>query len=71
MDVLKFQVYGYARKLAKIGIAEALVESLHEGLNSPGLVSASIALKAIAVNVSKRNLIIEYLFSIRYVTLVE
>ena len=28
------------------------MDSLHAGLSSPGLVSASIALKAIAVNVS-------------------
>ncbi|XP_028765879.1 armadillo repeat-containing protein 6 [Neltuma alba] len=48
--VVASQVYGYARKFAKIGIAEALVDSLHSGLTSPGLVSASIALKAIAVN---------------------
>ncbi|KAF7840868.1 armadillo repeat-containing protein 6 [Senna tora] len=48
--VVASQVYGYARKFAKIGIAGALVDSLHEGLASPGLVSASIALKAIAVN---------------------
>ncbi|KAK4563018.1 hypothetical protein RGQ29_005488 [Quercus rubra] len=48
--VVASQVYGYARRLAKIGIARALVDSLHAGLSSPGLVSASIALKAIAVN---------------------
>lgn len=44
------QVYGYARNFAKIGIAEALVDSLHEGLTSPSLVSACVALKAVAVN---------------------
>lgn len=44
------QVFGYARKFAKIGIAEALVDSLHEGLTSPSLVSACVALKAVAVN---------------------
>uniref|UniRef100_A0A2P2JI90 LRRK2 ARM repeat domain-containing protein n=1 Tax=Rhizophora mucronata TaxID=61149 RepID=A0A2P2JI90_RHIMU len=44
------QVYGYARRFAKIGIAGALVDSLHAGLTSPSLVSASIALKAVAVN---------------------
>ncbi|KAK2991476.1 hypothetical protein RJ640_016511 [Escallonia rubra] len=44
------QVYGYARRFAKKGIAEVLVNSLHEGLTSPSLVSASIALKAVAVN---------------------
>ncbi|XP_022972348.1 armadillo repeat-containing protein 6 [Cucurbita maxima] len=48
--VVASQVYGYARRFAKIGIANALVDSLHGGLNSPGLVSASIALKAVAVN---------------------
>jgi hypothetical protein len=48
----KCQVYGYARNFAKIGVAGALVDSLHAGLSSPGLVSASIALKAITVNVS-------------------
>lgn len=46
------QVYGYARKFAKIGIAEALMGSLQAELSSPSLVSASIALKAVAVNVS-------------------
>lgn len=50
--LIKLQVYGYARRFAKIGIANALVDSLHGGLNSAGLVSASIALKAVAVNVS-------------------
>ncbi|XP_057534628.1 uncharacterized protein LOC130812972 [Amaranthus tricolor] len=44
------QVYGYARQFAKIGIAEALMDSLHEGLTSPTLVSTSVALKAVAVN---------------------
>ncbi|KAK9287173.1 hypothetical protein L1049_015584 [Liquidambar formosana] len=48
--VVASQVYGYARRFAKIGIAGALVDSLHEGLTSPSLVSASIALKAVAVN---------------------
>ncbi|KAM6541679.1 hypothetical protein CsatB_006126 [Cannabis sativa] len=48
--VLASQVYGYARKFAKIGIAEALVASLQTELTSPSLVSASIALKAVAVN---------------------
>ncbi|KAF7143772.1 hypothetical protein RHSIM_Rhsim05G0080700 [Rhododendron simsii] len=43
-------VYGYARRFAKIGIAEVLVDSLKEGLNSPSLVSATITLKAVAVN---------------------
>ncbi|KAJ8450818.1 hypothetical protein Cgig2_032443 [Carnegiea gigantea] len=44
------QVFGYARNFAKIGIAEALVDCLHEGLTSPSLVSACVALKAVAVN---------------------
>lgn len=48
--VVASQVYGYARRFAKIGIANALVDSLHGGLNSDGLVSASIALRAVAVN---------------------
>ncbi|XP_061376319.1 uncharacterized protein LOC133318346 [Gastrolobium bilobum] len=48
--VVASQVYGYARKFAKIGIAEALVDSLRAGLSSPNLVSACITLKAIAVN---------------------
>ncbi|MFS7998415.1 putative armadillo repeat-containing protein [Helianthus anomalus] len=50
--VVASQVYGYARQFAKVGIAEALVESLKDGISSPGLVSATIALKAVAVNVS-------------------
>ncbi|XP_020232888.1 armadillo repeat-containing protein 6 [Cajanus cajan] len=48
--VVASQVYGYARKFAKIGIAEALVDSLSAGLSSPDLVSACTTLKAIAVN---------------------
>ncbi|KGN43949.1 armadillo repeat-containing protein 6 [Cucumis sativus] len=48
--VVASQVYGYARRFAKIGIANALVDSLHEGLNSSGLVSACIALRAVSVN---------------------
>ncbi|TKY69175.1 Armadillo repeat-containing protein 6 [Spatholobus suberectus] len=48
--VVASQVYGYARKFAKIGIAEALVDSLSTGLSSPDLVSACTTLKAIAVN---------------------
>jgi len=49
-----FQVYGYARKFAKIGIAEALVDSLSAGgLCSSDLVSACTTLKVIAVNVSE------------------
>uniref|UniRef100_A0A7N0VD33 LRRK2 ARM repeat domain-containing protein n=1 Tax=Kalanchoe fedtschenkoi TaxID=63787 RepID=A0A7N0VD33_KALFE len=48
--VVASQVYGYARRFAKIGIAGALVDLLHEGITSPSLVSASIALKSIAVN---------------------
>lgn len=52
-NTLYFQVYGYARKFAKIGITDALVDSLHTGLSSPDLVSACITLKATAVNVSE------------------
>lgn len=48
--VVASEVYGYARRFANIGIAEALLESLQAGLSSPGLVSACIALKAVAVN---------------------
>ncbi|XVE49157.1 hypothetical protein DITRI_Ditri01bG0059600 [Diplodiscus trichospermus] len=48
--VVASEVYGYARRFAKIGIARTLVESLHGGLSWPSLVSASIALKAVAVN---------------------
>ncbi|KAJ6985393.1 armadillo repeat-containing protein 6-like [Populus alba x Populus x berolinensis] len=48
--VVASQVYGYTRRFAKIGIARALGESLRAGLTSPSLVSASIALKAVAVN---------------------
>jgi hypothetical protein len=47
-----FQVYGYARTFAKLGIATALTEALQAGIGSDSLVSASTALKAIAVNVS-------------------
>lgn len=48
--VVASEVYGYARRFAKIGIVEALVDSLHEGIKVPSLVSAAVALKAIAVN---------------------
>ncbi|KAL2927580.1 Armadillo repeat-containing protein 6 [Bienertia sinuspersici] len=48
--VVASQVYGYARQFAKVGITDALVVSLHEGLTSPTLVSAAVALKAVAVN---------------------
>ncbi|KAH7865499.1 hypothetical protein Vadar_007458 [Vaccinium darrowii] len=48
--VVASQVYGYARRFAKTGIAEVLVESLKEGLSSPSLVSATVTLKAVAVN---------------------
>lgn len=51
--VFKLQVYGYARKFAKIGIAGALVGSLQVKLSSPSLVSASTALRALSVNVSE------------------
>ncbi|KAB2634764.1 armadillo repeat-containing protein 6 [Pyrus ussuriensis x Pyrus communis] len=45
------QVYGYAQKFAKIEIVGALVESIRVGLSSSSLVSASIALKDVAVNI--------------------
>lgn len=48
--VVASQVYGYARKFAKVGIADALVEAVHDGLDSASFVSACIALKAVAVN---------------------
>ncbi|KAK6776163.1 hypothetical protein RDI58_027164 [Solanum bulbocastanum] len=48
--VVASEVYGYARRFAKIGVVEALVDSLHNGIKAPSLVSASVALKAIAVN---------------------
>ncbi|BAT98814.1 uncharacterized protein HKW66_Vig0251880 [Vigna angularis] len=48
--VVASQVYGYARKFAKIGIAEALVDCLSAGLCSPDLVPACTTLKFIAVN---------------------
>ncbi|PHU03106.1 hypothetical protein BC332_28357 [Capsicum chinense] len=48
--VVASEVYGYARRFAKIGIVEALVDSLHVWIKAPSLVSATVALKAIAVN---------------------
>ncbi|CAH2076951.1 unnamed protein product [Thlaspi arvense] len=48
--VVASQVYGYARTFAKLGIATALTEALQAGIGSDSLVSASIALKSIAVN---------------------
>nr|GLL23679.1 armadillo repeat-containing protein 6 [Ipomoea trifida] len=48
--VVASQVFGYARRFAKIGIAEALVGSLNQGIRTPSLMSACNALKAIAVN---------------------
>ncbi|TQD77849.1 hypothetical protein C1H46_036620 [Malus baccata] len=61
--VLASQVYGYARKFAKIEIVGALVESIRVGLSSSSLVSASIALKAVAVNLAgsdaNKNAIVE------------
>ncbi|KAK9714047.1 hypothetical protein RND81_06G067800 [Saponaria officinalis] len=44
------QVFGYARRFAKLGIADALARSLCQDLTSPSLVSACVALKAVAVN---------------------
>lgn len=48
--VVASQVYSYARTFAKLGIATALTEALQAGIGSDSLVSASTALKAIAVN---------------------
>ncbi|XP_044509099.1 armadillo repeat-containing protein 6 isoform X2 [Mangifera indica] len=48
--VVASQVYGYARRFAKIGIAKALTVSLAEGLASPNVVATSSVMKAIAVN---------------------
>ncbi|KAG1342237.1 armadillo repeat-containing protein 6 [Cocos nucifera] len=48
--VLASQVYGYARRFAQIGIADALVDALCEGITSSSLASACSALKALAVN---------------------
>nr|CAD1826981.1 unnamed protein product [Ananas comosus var. bracteatus] len=44
------QVYGYARRFAKIGIPDVLVNALRKGVSSSSLPSACAALKAIAVN---------------------
>ncbi|KAK6136853.1 hypothetical protein DH2020_029408 [Rehmannia glutinosa] len=41
--VIASQVFGYARKFAKLGIAEVLVESLREGLNTPDEICRSVA----------------------------
>ncbi|KAB2635780.1 armadillo repeat-containing protein 6 [Pyrus ussuriensis x Pyrus communis] len=61
--VLASQVYGYAQKFAKIEIVGALVESIRVGLSSSSLVSASIALKDVAVNLAgsdaNKNAIVE------------
>ncbi|KAK2665152.1 hypothetical protein Ddye_003726 [Dipteronia dyeriana] len=48
--VVASQVYGYARRFAKIGIARALAHSLQASISTPSLAAASIALKAVAVN---------------------
>ncbi|KAJ8500693.1 hypothetical protein OPV22_011245 [Ensete ventricosum] len=48
--VLASQVFGYARKFAKVGISDALVQALGEGLSSSNVASACTALKAVAVN---------------------
>ncbi|KAL1215813.1 hypothetical protein V5N11_024346 [Cardamine amara subsp. amara] len=48
--VVASQVYGYARTFAKLGIARVLTEALQAGIGSDSLVSASIALKSVAVN---------------------
>lgn len=48
--VVASQVFGYARKFAKMGIVENLIEAIGEGLSSPTVVAACTALKAVAVN---------------------
>ncbi|XP_072982566.1 uncharacterized protein [Typha latifolia] len=48
--VLASQVYGYARKFAKIGVANVLVDVLRVGVDSARLASTCASLKAIAVN---------------------
>ncbi|THU57745.1 hypothetical protein C4D60_Mb03t06740 [Musa balbisiana] len=48
--VLASQVFGYARKFAKVGISDALVQALGEGLSLSNLAAACTALKAVAVN---------------------
>ncbi|CAH9125820.1 unnamed protein product [Cuscuta epithymum] len=48
--VIASQVFGYARRFAKIGVVEALVGSLSQGIRSPSMLSACNALKSVAVN---------------------
>ncbi|XP_020255904.1 armadillo repeat-containing protein 6 isoform X2 [Asparagus officinalis] len=49
--VVASQVFGYARRFAKLGIANALIGALQGGQrSSSSLISACIALKAVAVN---------------------
>ncbi|EPS61334.1 hypothetical protein M569_13461, partial [Genlisea aurea] len=48
--VVASQVFGYARQFSKSGIPEALVDALRGGLTSPHSISATTALKAVAVN---------------------
>ncbi|XP_072982576.1 uncharacterized protein [Typha latifolia] len=50
--VLASQVYGYARKFAKIGVANVLVDVLRVGVDSARLASTCASLKAIAVNLA-------------------
>uniref|UniRef100_A0A1D1XXS1 Armadillo repeat-containing protein 6 n=1 Tax=Anthurium amnicola TaxID=1678845 RepID=A0A1D1XXS1_9ARAE len=48
--VLASQVYGYARRFAQVGIADALVVALKNVPRSPSTISVCTALKAVAVN---------------------
>ncbi|XP_031496381.1 uncharacterized protein LOC116261710 [Nymphaea colorata] len=48
--VLASQVFGYARRFAKIGMARVLVDALCHRLDQSSLVSASLSLRAVAVN---------------------
>ncbi|CAH9057670.1 unnamed protein product [Cuscuta europaea] len=48
--VIASQVFGYARRFAKIGVVEALVGSLSQGIRSPSMLPACNALKLVAVN---------------------
>jgi len=60
------QVYGYSRRFAEIGVAEVLVNALHEQVAPSSLPSACAALKSIAVNVSFAMLSIFKLFKLQF-----
>ncbi|KMZ73426.1 putative Armadillo repeat-containing protein [Zostera marina] len=48
--VLVSQVFGYSRRFFKIGVANVLVDAIHDNLRSNCLVSICIALRAVSVN---------------------